>query len=190
MILASERFKKAVSFSINMANEANADRKYGVVIADNNYGMMKMFLETLERGGAKVKELQTRTDVLRWDKSADLSRRSEDIKDLVEIADDIELHILYDKKSAARYVGRNADSLDLVIMNRSRIHSPDDMDGAEAIRHMRKEDYGGWIMVQSTFLTQEMAGEVKAAGANDVRQKGLASEVVSYIVNRYKQDRA
>jgi len=157
-------------------------RKYSVVVCDNNYGEMRFLQETLQIYGAALEDTRKLAKAS-WKNEPDAERTEKQRKwELSDIAGDVEIGIIHSKKDCAEYVGSHAKTIDLVITNRSSVHSPDDMDGPTAVRYMREHGYEGRIVVRSTFLLPEHTAELKAAGADKVMQKEMGSQEIFEII--------
>lgn len=166
------------------------ERKYGVVISDNDQGYLRIIMESLQDFGAQIKGSGNIVHISGWIKANVTPQNGSHIGELVAIADNLDIHFINGKQRTAEYVGRHPNDIDLVLMNRSNMHSRSDIDGFEAAQYMRDHGYQRWIALQTQFLIDEHRAKAEYSGVNDIFQKGIDSEsVFNYIVQRYRTDR-
>ena len=95
------------------------------------------------------------THVSSWRESDAALRMGESLAGLVAIADDLDIYVLNGKRDTTEYVENHVSDVDLVLMNRSNIHSSEDIDGFEAVRLWRRYKKGDEQALQTLIKYNE-----------------------------------
>ena len=165
-------------------------RKYGILLSDNDSGELTVIVNTFKNYGAVESDNSNGIIHLTdWKVPRELPDRWGNFKGLVAKADDLEFHVVHEKRIGVEYVSQNLDKIDLVIMSLNNNEKESDITGVEAARTIRKNGYKNWIALRSSFITTDMARYICKDVIDDMFSKGPVDSLYGYIAIRYSIDR-
>jgi hypothetical protein len=170
---------------------ANNDRKYGVVIAHQDYVVVKKLLDVVLESGASVKDIGVDVVGANQEFYCHEWESGDGMAALSDVVYDLDLFIMHTKWNAIRWLRGMSDSIDLVLMDFKGTQPRPWVDGFEASRYMDEHGYENWVAVHHPQADENFEQMAKASGIDEVIHLDMKpGEMIDYIVARYQIDRS